>query len=46
MDANPLVGFAGGGGMWWLDLRAGVSEFVDLIDAGLVPGCPAVDASS
>lgn len=34
-DDNTLVGFSGSGGMWWLDLRTGTSEFVDLIDAGL-----------
>ncbi|MGW5155397.1 outer membrane protein assembly factor BamB family protein [Nonomuraea wenchangensis] len=35
---QQLVGFAGSGGMWWLDLRSGESEFVDLIDAGFPAG--------
>lgn len=38
VDADTLVGFSGSGGMWWLDLRTGKSEFIDLIDAGLTPG--------
>ncbi|WP_336205660.1 hypothetical protein [Nonomuraea sp. LPB2021202275-12-8] len=37
-DENTLVGFSGSGGMWWLDLRTGESEFLDLIEAGLTPG--------
>lgn len=38
VDENTLLGFAGSGGMWWLDLRTGTSELVDLIDAGLPSG--------
>ncbi|GAA3539071.1 hypothetical protein GCM10022419_018850 [Nonomuraea rosea] len=38
IDENTMVGFAGSGGMWWLDLRTGTSEFVDLIEAGLPSG--------
>ncbi|MFC5826241.1 hypothetical protein [Nonomuraea insulae] len=38
VDENTLLGFAGSGGMWWLDLRTGTSEYVDLIDAGLPSG--------
>lgn len=37
-DENTLVGFSGSGGMWWLDLRTGTSDFVDLIEAGLPAG--------
>ncbi|WP_246075785.1 PQQ-binding-like beta-propeller repeat protein, partial [Nonomuraea terrae] len=38
LDEHTLLGFAGSGGMWWLDLRTGTSELVDLIDAGLPSG--------
>ncbi|WP_188187362.1 PQQ-binding-like beta-propeller repeat protein [Nonomuraea sp. SYSU D8015] len=38
LDENTLLGFAGSGGMWWLDLRTGRSEFADLIEAGLPSG--------
>ncbi|MFC4113660.1 PQQ-binding-like beta-propeller repeat protein [Nonomuraea zeae] len=38
IDENTMLGFAGSGGMWWLDLRTGTSEFVDLIEAGLPSG--------
>ncbi|WP_431911544.1 PQQ-binding-like beta-propeller repeat protein [Nonomuraea jabiensis] len=38
LDDDTLLGFSGSGGMWWLDLRTGKSEFVDLIDAGLPSG--------
>ncbi|HUR05970.1 MAG TPA: hypothetical protein VM347_25715 [Nonomuraea sp.] len=38
LDDNTLFGVSGSGGMWWLDLRTGKSEFVDLIDAGLPAG--------
>ncbi|MEU4228021.1 hypothetical protein AB0F17_27340 [Nonomuraea sp. NPDC026600] len=38
LDDNTLFGVSGSGGMWWLDLRTGKSEFVDLIEAGLPAG--------
>ena len=38
LDEHTLLGFSGSGGMWWLDLRTGESQFADLIDAGLTPG--------
>ncbi|MFC7586193.1 hypothetical protein ACFQYP_22445 [Nonomuraea antimicrobica] len=38
LDDDTLLGFAGSGGMWWLDLRTGASTFSDLIDAGLPAG--------
>ncbi|PZG13317.1 hypothetical protein C1J01_30330 [Nonomuraea aridisoli] len=38
LDEHTLLGFAGSGGMWWLDLRTGTSELADLIDAGLPAG--------
>ncbi|MEV0389088.1 hypothetical protein [Nonomuraea sp. NPDC050643] len=38
VDEHTLAGFAGSGGMWWLDLRTGRSEFTDLIEAGLPTG--------
>ncbi|MFI6908787.1 hypothetical protein ACIBKY_46520 [Nonomuraea sp. NPDC050394] len=38
LNGQQLIGFAGSGGMWWLDLPSGTSEFVDLIDAGFPAG--------
>ncbi|MFD9948125.1 PQQ-binding-like beta-propeller repeat protein [Nonomuraea sp. NPDC059023] len=38
LNGQQLIGFAGSGGMWWLNLASGTSEFVDLIDAGLPAG--------
>ncbi|MGP4101562.1 PQQ-binding-like beta-propeller repeat protein [Nonomuraea sp. KM90] len=38
VDDHTLAGFSGSGGMWWLDLRTGESEFTDLIEAGLPAG--------
>ncbi|WP_049562844.1 PQQ-binding-like beta-propeller repeat protein [Nonomuraea sp. SBT364] len=38
VDDHTLVGFSGSGGMWWLDLRTGSSEFADIIEAGLPSG--------
>ncbi|MFI6386442.1 PQQ-binding-like beta-propeller repeat protein [Nonomuraea sp. NPDC050540] len=42
--ADTLAGFSGSGGMWWLDLRTGKSEFADLIDAGLPAGAERVQS--
>ncbi|SEG97234.1 PQQ-like domain-containing protein [Nonomuraea solani] len=38
VDDHTLVGFSGSGGMWSLDLRTGVPDFTDLIEAGLPSG--------
>ncbi|MEV6151660.1 hypothetical protein AB0L53_15070 [Nonomuraea sp. NPDC052129] len=38
LDDNTLFGVSGSGGMWWLDLRTGKSEFVDLVEAGIPAG--------
>ncbi|MFE0155139.1 hypothetical protein ACFWY5_48930 [Nonomuraea sp. NPDC059007] len=38
LNGQQLIGFAGSGGMWWLNLASGTSEFVDLIDAGMPAG--------
>ncbi|MFI6532722.1 PQQ-binding-like beta-propeller repeat protein [Nonomuraea sp. NPDC050547] len=38
LNGQQLIGFAGSGGMWWLDLPSGTSAFVDLIDAGFPAG--------
>ncbi|MET7464739.1 PQQ-binding-like beta-propeller repeat protein [Nonomuraea sp. NPDC005501] len=44
LDANTLLGFAGSGGLWWLDLSTGTSQFVDLLEAGLPPGTERVQS--
>ncbi|GAA3200160.1 hypothetical protein GCM10010486_82500 [Nonomuraea roseoviolacea subsp. carminata] len=44
LDADTLLGFAGSGGLWWLDLRSGTSQFVDLLEAGLPPGTERVQS--
>ncbi|MFI7054938.1 hypothetical protein ACIBLB_23005 [Streptosporangium canum] len=38
LAGQQLIGFAGSGGMWWLDLPSRTSEFVDLIEAGFPAG--------
>ncbi|MFI9592663.1 PQQ-binding-like beta-propeller repeat protein [Nonomuraea sp. NPDC052265] len=38
LDENTLLGFAGSGGAWRVDLRTGGSEYTDLIEAGLPAG--------
>ncbi|WP_051864683.1 PQQ-binding-like beta-propeller repeat protein [Streptosporangium roseum] len=37
-DEHTLVGFAGSGGVWSMDLRTGRSEFTELLDAGIPAG--------
>ncbi|MEV0150281.1 MULTISPECIES: PQQ-binding-like beta-propeller repeat protein [unclassified Nonomuraea] len=44
LDADTLLGFAGSGGLWWLDLSTGTSQFVDLLEAGLPPGTERVQS--
>ncbi|MGW0805527.1 outer membrane protein assembly factor BamB family protein [Nonomuraea sp. NPDC002799] len=38
LDDHTLLGFAGSGGMWRLDLGTGASALTDLIEAGLPAG--------
>ncbi|NUW31745.1 hypothetical protein HTZ77_09930 [Nonomuraea sp. SMC257] len=51
LDADTLLGFAGSGGLWWLYLRSGASQFVDLLGAGhrpvtVVPRAPGTTRDS
>ncbi|MEV2268389.1 hypothetical protein [Nonomuraea africana] len=35
LDAHTMLGITGSGGMWWLDLRTGKAEHLDLLEAGM-----------
>ncbi|GAA2769397.1 hypothetical protein [Nonomuraea dietziae] len=35
LDEHTMLGITGSGGMWWLDLRTGEAELLDLLEAGM-----------
>ncbi|GAA1564136.1 MULTISPECIES: hypothetical protein [Kribbella] len=37
LDENTLLGSTGSGVLWWLDVRTGEFELLDLVDAGFTP---------
>jgi outer membrane protein assembly factor BamB len=38
LDESTMVGAAGSGAVWWLDVNGGTFTYVDLIEAGFPPG--------